>query len=169
MQIPAVFCFGAALLLGRFAAVAQPSGSVMVRTEAGQVRGQQQPGVVVFRSIPYAGPPVGALRFAAPAPHQPWPGVRDARRAGPTAPFSRPSAGPMNDYPVFGPGWVKGDDYLTTSIWTPAVAGPLRPVMVYLHGGAFVVGTSNVPLFDGTQFAKQGVVLITLNYRMGIE
>ena len=143
--------------------------SVVVETAAGRVRGQRRQGVAVFRSVPYAAAPVGARRFAAPAPHAPWPGVRDARTAGPTAPFRSPPAGAMDDRPVFGPGWVPGDDYLTTSIWTPALAGPPRPVMVFIHGGAFVVGTSNVPLFDGTRFARRGVVLVTLNYRLGIE
>ncbi|MBC7922655.1 MAG: carboxylesterase/lipase family protein, partial [Ferruginibacter sp.] len=93
----------------------------------------------------------------------------DARATGPTAPFVAPRTGVMDDQPVFGPGWVKGDDYLTTSIWTPAVAGSPRPVMVFIHGGAFVLGTSNVPLYDGASFARQGVVLVTLNYRLGIE
>ena len=150
------------------AAAAAPDSAV-VATAAGRVRGLQLPGVLAFRNIPYAAPPVGEQRFAAPAPHAPWPDVRDARLAGPSAPFPRPAAGPMDDQPLFGPGWVKGDDYLTTSIWTPGVSGPPRPVLVFVHGGAFVTGTSNVPLFDGSQFARQGVVLVTLNYRLGIE
>lgn len=64
---------------------------------------------------------------------------------------------------------MKGDDYLTTSIWTPDASAKRLPVMVFIHGGAFVLGTSNVPLFNGTQFAKKGVVLVSINYRLGIE
>ncbi|SDY58583.1 carboxylesterase/lipase family protein [Hymenobacter psychrophilus] len=159
------------LLLGRSpAAPAQANNDGLVATtEAGQVRGQRVGSVLVFKSIPYAAPPVGELRFAAPAPHQPWPGVRDATQPGPTAPYNRPPAGVMDDQPLFGAGWVKGDDYLTTNIWTPALNGPARPVLVFIHGGAFVVGSGDVPVYDGTTFAQKGVVLVSLNYRLGIE
>lgn len=144
-------------------------GGLVAATEAGQVRGQRLAGVLVFKNIPYAAPPVGALRFAAPAPHQPWSDVRDATKSGPTAPYNRPPAGAIDDQPVFGTGWVKGDDYLTANIWTPALTGPARPVMVFVHGGAFVLGASDVPLYDGTTFAQKGVVLVSLNYRLAIE
>ncbi|NVO33384.1 carboxylesterase/lipase family protein [Hymenobacter lapidiphilus] len=159
------------LLLARSpAAPAQANNDGLVAaTEAGQVRGQRVGSVLVFKSIPYASPPVGELRFAAPAPHQPWPGVRDATQHGPTAPFNRPPDGDIDGEAIFGSGWVKGDDYLTTNIWTPALTGPPRPVLVFIHGGAFVLGTSDVPLYDGTTFAQKGVVLVTLNYRLGIE
>ncbi|GAA3932714.1 carboxylesterase/lipase family protein [Hymenobacter algoricola] len=159
------------LLLARIpAATAQDGGGGLVAaTEAGQVRGQRAGNVLVFKNIPYAAPPVGALRFAAPAPHQPWPGVRDATQPGPTAPYNRPPAGAIDDQPAFDQGWVKGDDYLTTNIWTAALSGPPRPVMVFIHGGAFAIGAGNVPLYDGTAFAQKGIVLVTLNYRLGIE
>ncbi|MFC6225300.1 carboxylesterase/lipase family protein [Hymenobacter artigasi] len=157
------------LLAGPPTARAQTDDGLVATTEAGQVRGQRVGEVLVFKSIPYAAPPVGELRFAAPAPHQPWTGVRNATAAGPTAPYNRPPAGDIDDQPVFGKGWVKGDDYLTTNIWTPALSGPPRPVLVYIHGGAFAVGASDVPLFDGTGFAQKGAVLVSLNYRLGIE
>lgn len=126
------------LLLTRISsATAQnDDGGLVATTEAGQVRGQRVENVLVFKGIPYAAPPVGELRFAAPAPHQPWPGVRDATTGGPTAPFNRPPAGAIDDQAIFGAGWVKGDDFLTTNIWTPALAGPTRPVLVFIHGGA---------------------------------
>ena len=164
-----LFLFIGSLLARTPTASAQGDNGLVATTATGQVRGQRVSGVLVFKSIPYAAPPVGALRFAAPAPHQPWTGVRDATTGGPTAPFNRPPAGVMDDQPVFGAGWVKGDDYLTTNIWTPALSGPARPVLVFIHGGAFVLGASNVPLYDGTAFAKKGVVLVSLNYRLGIE
>lgn len=70
--------------------------------------------------------------------------------------------------PYFGPGWQRGDDYLTVNIWAPQPDGPTRPVMVFVHGGGFVAGSSRAPLYDGTAFARDGVVLITVNYRLGI-
>ncbi len=142
---------------------------VIVNTEAGKLRGYCLNGVTVFKSIPYAAPPVGTLRFAAPVKHQPWAGVRDATKTGPTAPFPLPAAGDIDSHPVFGKGWIKGDDYLTTNVWTPDVSAKRLPVMVFIHGGAFVIGASDVQLYDGTNFAKKGVVLVSLNYRMGIE
>jgi len=158
------------LLLGRISsATAQDDGGLVATTEKGQVRGQRVGNALSFKSIPYAAPPVGERRFAAPAPHQPWPGVRDATKGGPTAPYNRPPAGAIDDQPIFGQGWVKGDDYLTINIWTPALTGPARPVMVFIHGGAFVVGTSDVPLYDGTSFAQKGIVMVSLSYRLGIE
>lgn len=144
------------------------SENIVVTTESGKVRGQIVDGVSVFKSIPYAAPPVGDLQFAAPAKHQPWDSIRDATKRGPTAPFPLPKKGDIDDKPSFAEGWVKGDDFLTNNIWTPDVNGKL-PVMVYIHGGAFVIGTSDVPLFDGTSFARRGVVMVSMNYRLGME
>ena len=167
-----VFIIGFSLLLsGRVSAQknTSPNERVVATTEAGMVRGQRVAGVTVFRSVPYAAPPVGNLRFAVAARHKPWPGVRDARKAGPTVPFPLPADVDIAGQPVFGPGWVKGDDYLTTNIWTPGLSAKRLPVMVFIHGGAFVLGTGNGPLYDGANFARKGVVLVTLNYRLGIE
>ena len=164
-----LFLFIGLLLARTPTASAQGDNGLVATTAAGQVRGKRAGEVLVFKSIPYAAPPVGALRFAAPVPHQPWAGVRDATQSGPTAPFNLPPAGVMDDQPVFGAGWVKGDDYLTTNIWTPALTGPARPVMVFIHGGAFVLGASDVPLYDGAALAQKGVVLVSLDYRLGVE
>ena len=164
-----LFLFIGLLLARTPTASAQGDNGLVATTEKGQVRGQRVGNVLVFKSIPYAAPPVGELRFAAPAPHQPWTDVRDATQRGPTASFNRPPDGAIDGQPIFGPGWVKGDDYLTTNIWTPALSGPPRPVIVFIHGGAFVLGASDVPLYDGTTFAQKGVVLVSFNYRLGIE
>ncbi len=142
--------------------------NIVVTTESGKVRGQIVNGISVFKSIPYAAPPIGNQRFAAPVKHQPWSDIRDAVTKGPTAPFPLPKKGDIDDNPMFADGWVKGEDFLANNIWTPNVTGKL-PVMVFIHGGAFVIGTSDVPLFDGTSFAKKGVVMVSMNYRMGIE
>jgi para-nitrobenzyl esterase len=141
----------------------------VVKTESGRIQGRNHEGVFIFKSIPYAAAPVGERRFAAPAKPVPWDSIRDATQSGPTAPFNLPKEADIDSKPALGDGWVKGDDYLITNVWTPTLEGKRLPVMVYIHGGAFVVGTSDVPLFDGAAFAKKGVVLVSLNYRLGIE
>ena len=140
-----------------------------VKTEAGTVRGKNDNGILIFKNIPYAAPPVGKLRFAAPAKHLPWTETLDATISGPTPPNPAPNPGVIDDEPMRGSGWIKGDDYLTANIWTPDTKAKALPVMVYIYGGAFVLGASDVPIFDGTNFAKKGVVLVSFNYRLGIE
>ncbi len=144
--------------------------NIVVQTEAGKVRGKISKGIAVFKSIPYAAPPVGNLRFAGPVKPKPWDGVRDAIKFGPTPPssFQQKTEG-IDEKPIYGKGWIKGNDYLTTNVWTPDVNANHLPVMVYIYGGAFIIGSSNVPLFDGTNFAKKGVVMVSFNYRLGIE
>ncbi|GAA4543413.1 carboxylesterase/lipase family protein [Pseudonocardia xishanensis] len=127
---------------------------VEVRTAAGRVRGRTEAGVAVFRGIPFAEPPVGRLRFAAPAPRRPWTGVRDASVFGPPPP--QPG---LSD---------AGEDWLTLNVWSPDLAAGL-PVMVWIHGGAYAVGTSGLPEYDGSRLARDGIVLVTLNYRVGVE
>ena len=127
--------------------------------------------VTVFRNIPYAAAPTGAARFAAPTPVD---GVRGSDGPGPTAPAPARRF-PLDLSPVMGSGWVRGDDYLTLNVWAPEErAGQERagqradaPVMVFVHGGGFLSGTGQAPLYDGTSFARDGVVLVTLNYRLG--
>ncbi|RJQ73763.1 carboxylesterase/lipase family protein [Pseudonocardiaceae bacterium YIM PH 21723] len=136
----------------------------MITTTEGVVRGNAG----VHFDIPYAAPPIGAARFAAPTPHDPWPDVRDATRPGPTAPQPRRDGfGALDMSVYFGPGWVPGADYLTVNVWSPP-EGRDCPVMVFVHGGGFVAGANRAPLYDGTSFARDGVVLVTVNYRLGI-
>jgi len=107
-----------------------------VQTSSGVVRGAGG----VFWDIPYAAAPVGAARFAESRPHPGWPGVRDAGRPGPSAPMpDRRWFGRMDMEPVIR-GWVPGDDYLTVNVWTPSTEGR-APVMVFVHGGAFLAGS----------------------------
>lgn len=143
--------------------------ALVVSTEAGKVQGKFSNGVAVFKNIPYAAPPVGNLRFAAPAKPLPWDDIRDAVKSGPTPPNPETKQGDIDGKPTIGNGWVKGDDFLTANVWTPDVNSNHLPVMVYIYGGAFVLGASDVPLFEGTNFAKKGVVLVSFNYRLGIE
>ena len=156
--------------------MSDPSTPV-VRTSAGQVRGIRLDGppgsapVLRFRSIPYAAAPQGPLRFAAPAPATPWEGVREAGGApGPNAPQPvRQVAGGLDMSPVIGSGWRPGDDYLTADVWTPDPAAGGLPVLVFVHGGAFVAGEAAAGAYDGEAFARAGVVLVAVNYRLGAE
>ena len=141
----------------------------IVTTSAGAVRGVTEGGVSRFLGIPYAAAPVGENRFVAPKPPIPWGGVRDAREAGPTAPQIVRDFPGLDIKPLIGAGWVKGDDYLTVNVWTPDPKAKGLPVMVFIHGGGFALGTGYVPVQDGTAFAKSGVVLMSINYRLGVE
>ncbi|MGW4372264.1 carboxylesterase/lipase family protein [Streptomyces albidoflavus] len=132
-------------------------------TRYGTVRGfRAADDVVAVLGIPYAAPPFGARRFRAPAPAEPWTGVRDGTAFGPVSPQSAELPG--------APGWSPGDeDILTLNIWTPAPEGGPLPVLVWLHGGAYTFGSSAQPDFDGTVPARAGLVVVTLNYRLGFE
>ncbi|MFE1176709.1 carboxylesterase/lipase family protein [Streptomyces sp. NPDC058773] len=141
---------------------------VQVKTSAGTVLGRQDGGVSVFRNIPYAAPPVGAGRFAAPAPPVPWTGVRDAGAPGPTAPAAaRGGFGPLDMSALLGTQESTGADYLTVNVWTPSPHRGRLPVLVFVHGGGFLNGSGGAALYDGGGFARDGVVLVTLNYRLG--
>lgn len=132
--------------------------------DSGQVEGSTAGKVNVFRGIPYAAPPVGSLRWRPPQPAARWDGTRKTVAYGPDC--SQP---PMDHVP--GPGFVNptSEDCLYLNVWTPRnkPAKPL-PVMVWIYGGAFIMGAGSYPDYDGTHFAEQGVVLVTLNYRVGL-
>lgn len=145
---------------------AGPGGGVRVKVSGGVLRGLEGEFGPVFRSVPYAAPPTGAGRFAAPSPPRPWTGERDATTSGPTSPMpDRRWFGEMDMGPLLG-GWVPGEDYLTASVWTPSTTGR-APVLVWVHGGAFLAGSGDAPAYDGSAFARDGVVLVTCNYRLG--
>ncbi len=133
---------------------------VIVRTPAGTVQGRGRDGVEAFVGIAYVSPPVGALRWRAPEPMPKWPGVRDAGAFGADCPQVRlpydatPSGQPMSE------------DCLTLDVWRPAGARAL-PVMVWIHGGGFVMGSNASPVLDGAALARRGVVLVSFNYRLG--
>ncbi|MCX5385486.1 carboxylesterase/lipase family protein [Streptomyces sp. NBC_00083] len=140
----------------------------VAETPAGAVRGIRDASGERYLALPYAAAPTGAARFAPPVPHPRWPGVRDATRPAPTAPQPVRDFGPLDMSPYFGPGWVPADAYLTVDVHTPAADGGRRPVMVFVHGGGFVAGSSRAALYDGGAFVRDGVVLVTVAYRLGI-
>jgi para-nitrobenzyl esterase len=133
-------------------------------TSTGRVRGRIEDGLVVFRGIPFAQPPVGDSRFAAPQPAVPWDGVRDAFTFGPQPPQT-----PM------GPGVPvvpeASTEWLTVNVWTPAAdRAARRPVMVWIYGGAYQSGSSAAPVYNGRRLAREAdVVVVTFNYRVGVE
>ncbi|WP_226001043.1 carboxylesterase/lipase family protein [Paenibacillus sp. BJ-4] len=143
-------------------------GSITVHTRLGQLRGESGNGYHVWKGIPYAQPPVGELRFHAPQPLKAWEGVRAATRFGPICPQPMPSADSMTGNLVEPP--EQSEDCLYLNVWTPASEAPVegRPVMVWIHGGAFVTGSGIIPLYDGARMAqKSDVVVVTMNYRLG--
>jgi para-nitrobenzyl esterase len=137
----------------------------VVRTGAGLVRGQVGHGVATFRGIPFARPPVGELRLAAPRPARPWDGVRDAVAFGPPPPQSAFS---LTSVQAAAPG-TDPDDWLTVNVFSPDLGAAGLAVMVWIYGGAYRSGASSLPRYDGTLLAKQNVVVVTFNHRVGVE
>src|SRR5438045_2832196 len=135
----------------------------IVDTRSGKVEGIERGGVNVFLGIPYAAPPVGKLRWQLPQPEQSWDGVRDA-----TAFSAQSAQSPFPMAAMFGePQAPCSEDSLYLNVWTPACDDARRPVLVWIHGGAFLYGTGATPWYDGRSFARDDVVLVTINYRLG--
>ena len=135
----------------------------LVTIASGRVRGAVDDGVHTFRNIPYAAPVGGANRFRPPQPVVAWDDVRDATADGliqPQPPMPPPFGGPLPP---------AGDDSLNLNVWTPDPAASGLPVLVWVHGGAFVSGSGIEPVYDGTAFARNGVVCVTINYRLGAQ
>lgn len=141
----------------------------IIRLAEGEVKGARVSGVLRFRGVPYAAGPVGDRRFRLPEAHPGWSGVRDATVAGANAPHvAKPFPG-LDVAPLIGTGWTEGDDYLNADIWLPDDGRTGRPIMVFIHGGAFVLGSSTAAVQDGAAFARDGIVLVSITYRLGIE
>jgi para-nitrobenzyl esterase len=138
--------------------------TTVVETQFGKVEGVQKGSVKIWKGIPFAQAPLGSLRFRPPQQHKPWSGVRDASQFGPIAPQV-----PMQMEAMFGSAQViSGEDCLYLNIWSPGADNALRPVMVWIHGGAFVTGSGSTPWYEGSSFAINGdVVVVTINYRLG--
>jgi para-nitrobenzyl esterase len=137
-----------------------------VRTRQGIVRGRIEEGVAVFKGIPYAAPPFGSNRFQPPRPAERWDGVREALSYGATVP--KPPYFPPFDVLIPEP-VVPGEDCLNLNIWTPDMGRSGLPVMVWIHGGAFANGSNAILQYDGSRFARDGVVCVSINYRLGAD
>jgi para-nitrobenzyl esterase len=150
-----------AAVLGFLGPAAAQNGPT-VTTEAGVIMGVASDEVLAFRGIPYAAPPLGDLRWRAPQPMEPWTGVRDAIEPGHDCmqiPFDDAVA------PV---GTTPSEDCLVLNVWRPAdMSADALPVMVWIPGGWYVNGGSSTPLSDGSALARQGMVVVTINYRLG--
>ena len=134
---------------------------LVVAVDGGRVQGVDSGGLRVFKGIPYAAPPVRELRWRAPQPVPPWAGVRQARAYGPDC-MQRPFA--TDDAPL---GTEPAEDCLYLNIWRPAQASAPLPVLVWIHGGGFVNGGASPPSYAGAALARQGVLVLSLNYRLG--
>jgi len=140
--------------------------NAVVQLDDGSVRGSVEAGVASFLGIPYAAPPFGANRMRPPQPVVPWTGERDATAFGPTA--------PKGDYPpqyatLFPEITIAGQDCLNLNVWTPDPAAVGLPVLVWIHGGSYMNGSGSVGAYDGSAFARDGVVCVTINYRLAAE
>jgi para-nitrobenzyl esterase len=138
-----------------------------VATAAGRVCGRREGDLAVFRGVPFAEPPVGELRFAAPQPVRGWDGARQAIAFGPPPPQEAMGPEPVGLRPDASP----DESWLTVNVWTPD-PDPVgrRPVMVWVYGGAYKFGSAADPAYDGSRLAQDGeVVVVTLNYRVGFE
>jgi para-nitrobenzyl esterase len=144
--------------------LASPAGAQVREADVtgGRVSGVVVNGIVSFKGIPFAAPPIGALRWKAPQPVKPWTGVRQASSFGTSC---------MQDAAiakVFNAPEGVSEDCLYLNVWTPAKsAGESLPVMVWIYGGGFALGQTSVPLYDGTKLAEKGVVIVSVAYRVG--
>ena len=147
----AALAFGGGIRRG----TAQAAGDLTaeVKTPSGSVRGRNEGEVLVFRGMPFAEPPVGPLRFHPPIPVKPWSSVRDATKFAPTA--MQPGRSDVSE------------DCLYLNVFSPKGSGPY-PVFVWIHGGGFTGGSPNDPIFDGSGFAREGIVVVTVTYRLGV-
>ena len=144
-------------------ATASALAAPLVDTESGRVAGTQTQEIAVFRGLPYAAPPVGALRWRAPQPAAAWSDTRDASKLGNACPQKRGLSLEGGGDPG-----TLDEDCLNLNVFTPrAESGARLPVMVWLHGGALIFGAGGLPLYDGVALSRQGVVVVTVNYRLG--
>ena len=150
---------GALVLTVNLCAAATPD---LVKVDSGQLKGVVNNGVVSFKGIPFAAPPIGELRWRPPQPAKPWTEVRSAAKFAPDClqvPFPSDAA-PLSA--------SLSEDCLYVNVWAPAASGSKKlPVMVWIYGGGFVNGGTSPAVYDGTKFAEDGTVFVSLNYRVG--
>lgn len=141
--------------------------NVEVNTHAGRIRGKLSDGINAFKGIPYAAPPFGINRLRPPQPVEPWSGVRDALTFGPKSP--QPVYPPPIDV-LIPELTTSGEDCLNLNVWSRDLGSARQPVMVWIPGGMFEFhATGACPWYDGSRFARDGIVCVTINYRVGAE
>jgi para-nitrobenzyl esterase len=140
----------------------------VVRTSTGVLRGRATPTGFLFGGIPYAAPPVGELRYRRPQPAPAWEGTREASSPGPPMPQPERTLPGLSSASLLG-GWDGSEPQLTLNVWTPDAGGAGLPVLVWLHGGAFIAGSPGQAIYDGSAWTRDGVVLVTVAYRLGVE
>lgn len=138
--------------------------TIGLEAPCGRLVGLRRNGISEFRGIPFARPPLGALRWRMPEPADPWAAARDATRFGPAC----PQAPTPFDTLLGGALRVQSEDCLSLNVCTPGPDGPQRPVMVWIHGGAFVIGAGSQSIYDGRHLAAHDVVVVSVNYRLGV-
>ncbi|HZZ30835.1 MAG TPA: carboxylesterase family protein [Phenylobacterium sp.] len=154
---------GVAALGLSMSSAAHAADGPVVDAPAGVVQGLTEDGVSVFKGLPYAAPPVGAARWTPPKPAPKWPGVRDAARFGPAC--LQPLSGPGNIY-ADDPASMS-EDCLSLNVWAPKGAKKAA-VLVWIHGGALATGSSQEAIYDGAKLAARGIVVVSINYRLGV-
>jgi para-nitrobenzyl esterase len=138
----------------------------VVETIAGKVEGRYSKGLFIFKGVPYAAPPTGPLRWMPPEEIKPWQGVRPAFEFAKVAPQIPPPSGVLDALNAVEP---QDEDCLYLNVWTPRLDDARRPVLVWIHGGAFNMGSGSQPFYDGRILAARGnAVVVTINYRLGM-
>lgn len=141
-------------------------GAPGVQVASGRLRGRMDRGVAAFLGIPYAAPPFGTRRMRPPEPPARWDGERRAADYGPTCPKGDDG---LESAALFPEVVIPGEECLNLNVWTPDPGGSGLPVLVWIHGGMFTQGSGSVAGYRGTSFARDGVVCVTINYRLGAE
>jgi para-nitrobenzyl esterase len=142
------------------------SGKTIAATKSGKVEGSFENGLYIFKGIPYAAPPVGKLRWMPTEPVKPWSGVRPAKEYGPIAPQNLMPM-PIPGGPMYG-NEKQDEDCLSLNIWTPGLDKARRPVLFWIHGGAFIIGAGCESLLEfGTLPRRGDIVMVSINYRLG--
>jgi para-nitrobenzyl esterase len=137
----------------------------VVKISGGKIEGGHEDGLFIFRGVPYAAPPLGELRWLPPQPVKPWEGVRQAKTVGAMAPQNPLLETGIDALKIEGP---QDEDCLSLNIFTPGLDNARRPVMVWIHGGAFIIGAGSQSIFMEGTLAKRGdVVFVSINYRLG--
>lgn len=155
-----VLAWAGILAVGPLSRAADSADHRTITVTGGQIRGVVKDGIASFKGIPFAAPPVGEWRWKSPQAVKAWEGVREANRFGP-APMQAPLLAAAQ-------GSAPSEDCLYLNVWTAAKdSTERRPVMVWIYGGGFIMGATSLPAYDGTRFAKHGVVLVSIAYRVG--